>query len=387
MASSIELIKENSNVNIFNVKFNTKLGEISIKPNYIQNYELCFDGTMIITGFITINDHYDIVNNILDYPGMEFELEIIDVYKEKHKRNFIVTLSEEQKEQSFKMIKLYFQDIISFKLDNIFISKSYKKSTLINIFNEFYSNEYNSIDKNIKLFDGSANKEITVSNFILPQNISLLKFLINEFKRRGIFFYQSRNEIVIGDKIIEETPESPFIQSPENPLYGFNIMEYYAAFNNILDTRDVPRTQWMGFNKDTKSFDYYKETFEDLQDRYKLNSNDKIQKQDLTINHKFSTKEYLINSNEYNYINQKNNTILTIFVPGNLNINILYKNIDVKLTGNPTSTETTNSGDVKLSGKYTITKIEDKFIAGQKFVQKLTLKKVGEGTSPNKRIK
>ncbi len=377
MTSTLGSVKANTYLNKFLIEFKSKIGTIKISPNYILDLEIHYNATSKIRGYFLLNDHFDIINTGLDKLGMKFTMTIIDGHRDKFVRDFIVILSEEEKTQGFKTVRIVFQDEPSWNLERLYISKSYKESKISDIFKEFVSDI-----KDIKLNTIDTTPR---QNFVIPQDRPLLNFIIDELDKEGIFFYQTKTEFIIGSPKVPETPDLPFMQHDGQELYGFNIIEYNLAFNDFTSTSKIPRMNEQVFSKDTKSMINYDKTFDDVKDSMKIT--DVIRKQDLTLGTKLKTKEYLIDTSRYEYLLQKNNTVLTLYVPGNIKYNELFKIVDVRLIGNQTTDETRNSGDVKLSGKYEIFEITDKIIKGQKFIQKLILKRIGENTKPESRIK
>ena len=160
-------------------------------------------------------------------------------------------------------------------------------------------------------------------------------------------------------------------------LYGFNIMEYYLTFNNVTETNSVlPKTEFIVYDHTKKKVKEYKKNLNDYKDSLKPST--KAYNSQLTFGARHSTQEYLQDSTEYKHWYYQNNTQLEIYVPGNVKYSELFKRVEVKLGGNINAIDTRELGDYKLSGKYIITRVTDKIVLGNKFYQKLMLKRLSE---------
>ena len=373
MSTNTGLLIASSNFKVLSVKINN----ISIRNNYINDLSIDWNTSFRIFGYFTLNDHYDAINTMFINPGMSMVIEFTDNYDARFSRHFNILSSTEDKEQDFKTIVFRFQDNISWLLQNTFIAKSYKKTTIIDVFNDFYALEAKKtaeIDKITVL----SQKTPELSNFVVPLHIDFLTFMENEFRREGIFFYQTRKEIVMSNnRKVPETPEFPYTQVGSKDLYGFNILEYKLQFNDIKYTSVLQKNNTLVFDKSTKSMTSYDKCLKDFMNDF--NTGGIVKNSQMTIGTQLKTKEVLIDTQKYNHYIFRNNTQMFIIVPGNIDFSLLWKTVEVKLSGAVYTIETRKSGDVALSGKYQISRVEDKFIAGQKFIQRLTLIRVNQG--------
>jgi len=374
MSSNTNLLIESSNFKILNIIINN----ITINKNYINDLSIDWNGTFRIYGYFTLNDHFDAINTMFIEPGMEIIIEYIDNFDVKFSRNFNIVISTETKEQDFKTIQFLFQDNISWLLQKTYIAKSYKNTTIIDVFNDFYELEAKKGAEKYKI-DIISQKTKNLTNFVIPLHIDFLTFIEIEFRKEGLYFYQTKNKIVLGNsEIIPETPEYPYTEVGQKDLYGFNIMEYKLNFNDIKKTNtESPKSNTLVFDKNTKSMTVYSKNLSDFLEEFNLSGIAK--NSELTNGLKLKTKELLNDTDKYDNLIYMNNTSLYIIVPGNIDYSLLWKVVDVKLSGATYTTQTRKSGDVALSGKYKIYRVEDKFISGQKFIQRLTLKRVNQG--------
>jgi hypothetical protein len=375
MSTNTGLLIESCNFKILTITIN----DIEIQPNYISDLSVDWNGEFRIYGYVTINDHFDLVNTMLKTPGQRMEIKIIDNYDAVFIREFVITNSGEVKEQDFKTIQLRFQDSISYVLQNTFIAKSYKETTLVDVLNDYLKLEAKpSMDEyKIKVLSKPTRK---LSNFVVPLHIDFLTFIENEFEREGVFFYQTRNYVVIGDDDIPEmfrSDELPYVQVGKTDLYGFKMLEYKLQFNNIRRTMSLQKSNVMAYNPNTKSMVSYDSHLGDFMED--MNTGGVVKNSQLTNGTQYKTKSTMIDTQKYHHLDYKYNTEMNIIVPGNLEYSLLWKQVIAKVSGSQMSVETRESGDVVLSGEYQISRVEDKFLVGQKFVQRLTLRRINEG--------
>jgi len=358
------------------------INDIEIQSNYINEISIDWSGKFRIYGNVTINDHYDLVNTMLENPGQRLKIKLVDNYNTAFIREFIITNSGEIKEQDFKTIQLKFQDTISFILQNTYKAKSYKETTLADVFNDYLLTE---VDNNTKIINEFKIKLISqktrkLSNFIVPLHIDFLTFIEKEFDREGVYFYQTRKYMVIGDEDIPDmfkSDELPYVQVGKTDLYGFKMMEYQLQFNNIRRTNNIKKSKIMAYNPETKSIVSYTKNLENFMDEFNLGG--VVKNSQLTNGTQYDTKSLMIDTQEYRHKEYKYNTEMNIIVPGNIQYSLLWKEVQARVSGSQVSIETRETGDVKLSGTYEIARVEDKIIAGQKFIQRLTLRRINEG--------
>lgn len=351
------------------------LSGIKIGKQYIQDVEIIYDGTFEIKGHFTINDIYDLETQGFKKPQNIVNIKLIDQHKDNWDRDFMILRTTETKMQDSRGIKFYIQDIASWRLKNTFIPKSWEETKLVDVFNYILSLEVKPLIPKIKIIEKPGR---TLKHFCTPLNQNFLDFITDEFRKEGTYFYQTKDSIIIGEIEIPETPQFPYKQTGAPALYGFNIMEYTLKFNNILKTNSIlPKTHFLAYNPETKKVKEYTKSLEDYKDDMKLTP--KVYNSQMTNYNRHSTQEYILDTTKYKHLCYKDNTEITIFVPGNIKYSILYKKIDIYLSGAVYADDTRNTGDYKLSGKYMIQKVTDKIVLGQKFYQKIVAKRVSEG--------
>jgi len=370
MASTIQRVNESSLVN----KFFITINGYDIPANYILDYQLDYLNTFKITGYITINDIFDMVTSLLKNPKEKIKVTLIDAWGESFTREFYTTSSSEVKEQDSKMVKFDIQDTISFTLNHTFKSKSYQQTTLLDVFKDYLNTECKDFITGIPT---DYENTRTINNFVVPSSEDFLTFISREFDKEGIFFYQDKQLIKVGNKNQPET-EYVYKQVGAPEYYGFVIIEYQLIHNDINKTNSkLPKTVFLSYDKTTKSMTKYDKSLSDYGEDF--NTGGVFKNSQITNGVKYVTKEYLVDDTKYRHLEYKNNTMLAIVVPGNIKYNLLNKPIIVQLSGNINSKETLNKGDMKLSGKYEILRIYDKIASGNRFIQKMDIRRVNEG--------
>jgi len=379
MSTNTGALLESCNFKVLNIIIN----KITINANYIADLSIDWNGNFRIYGFFTLNDHFDIVNTMLKEPGQLMTINYIDNFEEKFNRSFNIVSSIESKEQDNKTVVIRFQDTLSFLLQKTFINKSYSSTTLLEIINDYFQLECQTYIDEYKLEIHKDEKFEQMVNFVVPKHEDFLTFIEKEFDKQGKYFYQTKDAIIIGnDYEVEETPEYPYTQTGSRDLYGFKIIEYNLTYNDIRKTSKVQKAAVQVFNKESKSIVRYTDSVVDFMEDF--NTGGTVINSQLTNGTQLKMKEYLIDTNKFDSVIFKHNTQMHLIVPGNLQYSLLYKDVDVKISGANYTVETRESGDISLSGKYQISRVEDKFIAGQKFVQRLTLRRVNEGSEVSK---
>ena len=310
MSTNTGLLVESCNFKTLTLTIN----DIEIQSNYINELSIDWSGEFRIYGNVTINDHYDLVNTMLENPGQRLKIKLVDNYDSVFIREFVITNSGEIKEQDFKTIQLKFQDTISYILQNTYKAKSYKETTLVDVFND-YLTEVNEtiIEFKIKLISQNTRK---LSNFIVPLHIDFLTFIEKEFDREGVYFYQTRKYMVIGDDNIPDMFKSddlPYVQVGKTDLYGFKMMEYQLQFNNVRRTNNVKKSKIMTYNPETKSIVSYTKNLEDFMDEFNLGG--VVKNSQLTNGTQYNTKSSMIDTQKYRHKDYKYNTEMNIIVP------------------------------------------------------------------------
>jgi len=369
---SLNLINQSSGIHDVQIYIN----DFQIRNDIIKDITTTW-GDISIYGTLTINDIYDVINTTKFVPNSELTIYLFDAYDTMYVRKFIILSSNERKEQDNKIITFYFRDNISLALDRTFIAKSYKETTLLQVIEDIFKETVDPLLSGFPIEKDFISSGIKYKNYCIPKNVSFLEFIINEVKKEGWFFYQSRNKIHFTNKGRIPKHKYPYKQVPPHDLYGFTIMSYRCKFNNTELTYKQPKTEYWAFDRTKKKMIRYTKSFDDYKESWKMQ--DVVSCSQDTFDERIQTQDQLIDVTEFNNLIFKKNTILEIVVPGNINYNLLWRDTFVELSGGKMSSTTQNDGDVKLSGLYSCFKIEDKIMFGNRFIQKMYLKRVDEG--------
>lgn len=373
MSTNVGSLIESSNFKTLNITINGYI----IENNYIEDLSIDWNSNFRIFGYFTLNDHFDAINSMFVEPGMLITIEYMDNYNKKFSRSFNLLASTETKEQNYKTIIFRFQDTLSWLLQKTYIPRSYKSTTLVDVFNDYFKLQAKSFADSYKI-KVKSKPTLKLEHFVIPLHIDFLTFLENEFEREGVFFYQTKDSIMINTAEENNAPNDyPYVEAGNKDLYGFNIMEYDLTFNNIAETSKLQANNTLVFNKDTKSMVSYNKNLPIFMNEFSTGGI--VHNSQLTNGEQLKTKVELIDTKKYECYLFNNNTTMHIIVPGNIDYSILWRKVTVELIGATYTIETRKSGDVILSGIYEISRVEDKFLAGQKFIQRLTLRRINQG--------
>lgn len=374
MENKISNINQVSSVSYFTMTIN----DLEIMFNDVIDMEINWKD-FEIKGYVKINDLYDL-SNLLDINNSTvITLYIDDIYNEYFSRQFIITKYNNNNISNSKFLYLEFQDIISYKLNNMFVSKTFSSTLLSDVFSYCLSVEIDNLINGFpieKYIDSTTTK---MANRVLTSNKSALKFLQEEANKEGFKLYQTKKGIHLKDiknltpsKL--ETVEFLYKESAENPIYGFNIMDFKTI--NDDQSNETPASDVMVYDPSTKKMIKYNQNISDISGDIKSSTS--------TVNPQSSsgkvtkTQEYLNSNNIFmnTYLNYLRTNGMYIAVPGNIKYNSCFIVIDVAVKGSMSVNESMNEGDRKLSGKYICTEIVDKFLPGEKFIQRMKINRV-----------
>ena len=369
---SVSLVNQSSKLRDVTVQ----IEGFKLEQDIIRDINIVWDGFRI-NGYITINDLYDVVNTTKISPGTKVIVSFTDPYDVLFLRQFEIIASNEKKEQDNKFLTFNIRDVVSLALERTHMAKSYTETTLTDIIKDMFTLVVDPLISGFpieKIFEQSTNKR---SNFCIPIHTNFLDFIIAEVAKEGWFFYQFRNKIHLNDDGLIPKHEFPYKQIPPHDVYGFTIMSYRCKHMNTEKLMNQPKTEYWCFDKNTKSMIKHTKGFDDYKDKWNMDGT--VKDNNFTNGKRIQSWEYLHDNTEYTNLVFKENTIVEIIVPGNIEYNVLWRDTLIELGGGKMSQTTQNNGDAKLSGLYSCYRIEDKILFGSYFIQKMYLKRVNEG--------
>ena len=371
------------NTSIFNEgailkSFIVKIDDKQISPDNILNTEIKWGTDFEIKGEMIINDMQHLASALPFNARNKINISITDPFNKRYNRTFVISNIQEQWANSFKNYKITFIDEFSWKLKNIYVSKSYKDKKLSEIFEDYWTN--------FKLDDllGEITKEISpttlIKDFIVvPQNVSFYDFITNEFLKDGYLLYQTKYKIILKnqDELLPSVlpkAELDYEETVINPLYTTKIHEKHVESNFLKSNLEVPIRKGYIYDYNTKTNIIFNDNLKENYDSLKLNDYDlsDLQKQDGVKLDNFKSlglKAKNIMLNTY-----KDNQKLMIFVTGNNNTKIFQK-CGVKLKGDVYMKKEQNEGDIRLNGDYICYSFSEKII-GTKMIQKVELARI-----------
>lgn len=372
MSSSVESVNQSSS--IYNISIT--INDFSIDKELIQDYAVNWEGFSIY-GHLVINDIYDIINTTDLKPNDEIVISYTDVYDKLFARNYNIVSTYEKFEQDSKLLRINFRDVISSKLERIYIDKSYEETKLSEVFTEYFNKYAAPLISGYPINLHFENTTELRHKYCIPKDRNFLEFINLELYKEGYFLYQDKQDIYLTKGVTVPEHNYPYKQVPPHDVYGFNIISYRLKFNN-LENKEIPRSKFFVYNPAGKTMDHYDETFSSYKERLKIVKNNITDEQEFEVTEKFRTQEYLVDNTYFYYYPHMNNSILEIVVPGNIEYSKIYRIMQVDMAGNRNSLTSQKTGNIKLSGKYKCFRVQDKLVNGKRFIQKLFLYRVEE---------
>lgn len=358
----------------FSIISNNK--ELKILNEHISTYEMKYErNSPILIGFLIFTDMYDIIKSI-DVKEARIQVYFNDVFNKSFIRYFrVIDAIESYDKMKSKHYLFSLVDEISYKLSNIYISKSFQSSKVIafkQLLNEYNINGIISENKLKTLIEVDSNNE----NFVIPKNVSVLDFFISEFNKIGYSFYQTRDGFYIRkfDNILPsklEEIKDPFLYNTTNQMYKNLIYEFdntAMSGNNILNN---PNHKSYFFDPEKKQILSIDKTYDDLKNDMTINNNNISLQQNVGSLSSFQNR---LDANQHSSNIKENalNTFKVVLVVNGYNINDINKIYNVQLPGHKGNVKSQYEGNIHSSGKYVSLTVVDKLI-GDKLIQKITL--------------
>ena len=338
--------------------------KIKLDPKYLCDSRIDYSKKdfdySVISGYIIVNNVMQL-EKLLDFTNdIIITVRYIDLRNNFILRDFQVISIDKSTLGPRENIKFNIQD--RFVLSKTYKPRNFKDTSLSTILKEYLSlvKVYNNITFEIE--------ESPIIDYInITGNIDFLSSFRKESQKRGYLLYQTRKSIVFKkiENIFKNSENSKFkyADNIKDRNYLHKILEYYIL------PEDKNKTKSQGSS----------EYFDPVEDKMKIlnsyNASDigiSSKENDIQFTQGKQLEKRPIISNEgiigetlLNYI--ENNRIEMYSY---LDINDLdrFKSIDVILSGVPQDKDTSITGNIKNSGKYTILSISDKFFSGFKCV-------------------
>ena len=311
---------------------------------------------------------------ILDFYGRDSHG---DIFKRKFR---IISIKNDEENERFKKYHMAFVDNIYYELINTYLSKSFKTdpiTALKEYIDHLGLSEIMSENKVELLADS-----LEAYNFVVPQDRSVLEFLMYEFKQNGLKFWQDKSTLNI-KKINYQTLEyvkdingnnAIYTNNTANNDYVFKIQDYSHEYNNILKSNiNKPVIEHLAFDQTKKVIDRTTTNLVDIYDDLKLNDKDLSDLQH-TTGKRYETDVAILKDKQVLELQDEftRNNKLEIVVSGNYKYNVIGKLANIQLKANPYMEKYVGEGDKFHSGTYFIHSIKDRYF-GDKILSKITL--------------
>lgn len=367
--------------------YTINIGEINLPPEDIRSFEVKFErNNPRVFASLVIGDLIDI-NLQQDWEKSEVEVFYMDMFDNWTIRKYkILKIIENYTKKWKKTFNLLLQDTFSYTMQNIYISKGFKDTSITAAFNSFIEN-YNlknllsPMDLKYVIQDDE-----NVLTFTIPKNENVLDFFIKKYADYGYSIFQLRDGLyVLNKELIDASnidydikKEDEYLTETDNQLYKNKVYDIKSVFLNRDIMNEVPKIHTTYFDFETKRHKKFIKNVDTLISDITLNDNvfnfqeqigNKIQIKNITDN--FGSIDTENSLSHENMIKEKylKMSELEIIVSG-----YLYRNfneiIKINIKGNIGSVESQQLGNIINSGYYLVTGIVDK-IVGDTMLQKL----------------
>jgi len=338
-----------------------------------------------LSATLEIIDTYDLNNNGLTQfnANTVVSVSMTDFFKTTAIRTFrildcIVNIHREShKSYSFDLI-----DEITYTLSNAFISKGFNDTPVNAIRAYFKELSIDTMISNDKLLLDIVDTS-TVSQFVVPQNESVLDFFIYLFKQENIRFYQSRNAIHIKEIIpsalslaLDSTGAIvEYSNNTTNNNYMYKIHDFQQSTNGLSTAAEYPVTETFRFNGD-KIISSSTLNLQDVASDFAINKPITFSDFQSSTGIKFNKQEIFLTKNQRHDLFNKYMQYqeISIVTPGDFKCQLLSL-VKASFKGNAIFKESATKGDVASSGNFVIVQI-DECVLIDKFVQKIVLQRL-----------
>lgn len=345
---------------------------IEFTKGEVPELEISYNG-FIILSYAIINDQTDVLHVLDSSKQMSFVPFILDVTKGYYRREFAVVRIDRSQNPHQKTLTCYGQDIISYTLSKLYISKTYSGQKLSDIFTDIYNTYVKpKILYNPSIYTLDVKSDFTLEQFVLTSQKSVLDFILEECQRQGLCLYQDKGRVIM-TSYRELTPGS----LPVNP----------TTYDNSSDTSAIPSIQSILAYRvcdGNQAFMPAKAQVTAYDPSNKTNKIMKVNLEDLGIDaaeesqdydgFTYASQEYITDDNLFadTYKAFLSSSRINIIVPGYvLNINLWTKyKLTLRAVENP---ELLKEGDRKKSGEYILTSYVDKITQSRYYITKMTL--------------
>lgn len=349
---------------------------VKILPEQIMMYEMKYErNSPILFGLFAFADFTDILGKI-DLKEARVQVYFNDALNKTFIRYFkVYNVVENYDRMKNKQYLFYLIDEISYKLSNIYISKSFnssKASAFKQILGEY--GIYNIISEN-KLKSQIDDNSKTES-FVIQKGMSVLDFFISEFNKIGYSFYQTRDGFYVKsfDDLIPtklQKQDSKYIYTTNNQLYKNMIYEFYNIPMSGSAITNSPNTKTYFFDPEQKKIVSIDKTYDDIKSDMTLNNNNKNLQNNVgsavSFQNRLDSTQHINNIRE-NYLHTFK---IDVILNGHMN-NDINRIFEVELPGHKGNVKSQFEGNVQSSGNYVSLSVVDKLI-GDKLIQKVTL--------------
>lgn len=349
---------------------------VRISAEQIMMFEMKYErNSPILFGLLAFADFTDILGKI-DLKEARVQVYFNDALNKTFIRYFkVFNVVENYDRMKNKQYFFYLIDEISYKLSNIYISKSFNL-TKTAAFKQILSEQgiYPILAENklkVQLDDNGKTE-----SFVVQKGVSVLDFFISEFNKIGYSFYQTRDGFYVKafDDLLPtklQKQDAKFVYTTNNQLYKNMIYEFHNAPMSNTAITSSPNSKTYFFDPEQKKIVSIDKTYNDIKSDMTLNNNNKNLQTNVgsavSFQNRLDSVQHINNIRE-SYLHTFK---LDIIVNGHMS-NDINKIFEVDLPGHKGNVKSQFEGNVQSSGHYVSLVVVDKLM-GDKLIQKVTL--------------
>lgn len=349
---------------------------MEFKKGEVPELEISYNGFIVLT-YAVMNDQIDALHYIDASKTLSFVPFILDLVQGYYRREFAIVKVDKSSNPHQKTATFYGQDIISYTLSKLFISKTYDNAKLSDVFKDIYDTYVvpKMLYPKKDIYTLTLESNLVMEKFVLTSQKSVLDFFTEECERQGLAFFQDKGRVVM----IPYTKLKPNNLQKETGTYR-NVAEKAGSdapsLYDILAYKVSPgnqafkpsKTQVTAFDPATKTNKILKVNLEDLGIEVAKDAQD-------NEGFNYASQEYVTEDNLFadTYKAFLNSSKVDIIIPGFVFKQMIFTRYDLVFRGGDSGREQIQAGDIKNSGTYILTNYVEKITQGQYYIIKATM--------------
>lgn len=371
-----------------------RIDDFIIIPDDVITFEWKYDlFDFGVSGYGRIRDSFDMTNSgFVNINGTnKLTISMMDVLGDKTIKTYRITkFTSTRVNERFKNIDIEFQDEMTYKLKNTYISKSFN-ATPIDVLNTYITDLKLQDDLDLDKMTTDIVAGGTSQLMVVPQHINVIDFIKEKLSYDNIRIWFDRyklyaKEIKPSELQVVKDPEGrdlEFSDNVSNNYYLFKIHDHDQKGNPIAELNQMAPIDATYRFDGNKTLQSQTKNLTDVSSTFAMNTMDMSGLQQ-TTGTRLSTQSMSEQGiQEYQLFDtfMKTNQIF-IATYGTLKYANIGTVVNLTFKGEASNSVSPMEGDTLIRGKYIITAVVDKIFKG-KFIQKISLGRL-DATTPRK---